>query len=129
MSSDPVCSTFRKVFLASALAVGLFLIPNGVQSATSNSATLQWAANQESDLAGYRVYHGTTSGVYGSPQNVGLATTFQFVNLEPNKTHYFSVVAYDTSGNESDPSPEVFKQILSTPIPTPTPTLTLTPLP
>jgi len=111
MSSDPVCSTFRKVFLASALAVGLFLIPNGVQSATSNSATLQWAANQESDLAGYRVYHGIVSGNYGSSQDVGKTTSYQYVNLESNKTHYFSVTAYDASGNESLPSPEVSKSI------------------
>ena len=111
MSSDPACPTFSKVFLASVFGVGVFLIPNGVQSATSNSATLQWAANQESDLAGYRVYHGTVSGNYGSPQNLGKTTSYQYVDLESNKTHYFSVTAYDTSGNESSPSPEVSKSI------------------
>ncbi len=67
MFCDPECSTFRKIVLASIFAVGMFLIPNDVQSATSNSATLQWAANSESDLAGYRVHRGTTSKIYGSP--------------------------------------------------------------
>ena len=33
--------------------------------------------------------------------------SYQYTNLEPNKTHYFSVTAFDHSGNESDPSPEV----------------------
>jgi hypothetical protein len=89
------------------------MIPNGVHSATSNSATLQWAANQEGDLAGYRVYHGTTSGIYGGPQNVGMTPSYQYTNLEPNKTHYFSVTAFDTAGNESPPSPEVSKTIIS----------------
>jgi hypothetical protein len=55
MFRDPVCSTFRKILLASILGIAVFLIPAGVQSATNKSATLQWAPNQESDLAGYRV--------------------------------------------------------------------------
>ena len=121
MSSDLACTTVRKVFLASIFGVGVFLIPNGVQSATDNSATLQWAANQESDLAGYRVYHGTTSGNYGSSRNVGKTTTYEYTNLESNKTHYFSLTAYDTSGNESSPSSEVFKYIQGTPPPEPEP--------
>ncbi len=111
MFRDPTCSTFRKGAVALVFGVGVFLIPNVVQSASSNSATLQWAANQESDLAGYRVYHGTNSGSYGGSQNVGMTTTYQYVNLESNKTHYFAVTAYDTSGNESSPSPEVYKTI------------------
>jgi len=111
MSSDHACPTFRKVFLAFVFGVGVFLIPNGAQSATNNSATLQWVANQESDLAGYRIYHGTTPGNYGISQNAGMTTTYQYVSLESNKTHYFSVTAYDTSGNESSPSPEVSKTI------------------
>jgi List-Bact-rpt repeat protein/fibronectin type III domain protein len=107
MFCDPACSPYRNIFVTLVIGVGIFLIPNGVQSATSKSTTLQWAANQESDLAGYRVYHGTTSGSYGSPQDAGKATSYQYTNLEPNKTHYFSVTAFDHSGNESDPSPEV----------------------
>ena len=89
----------------------LFFLPNIVQSATSNSATLQWAANLESDLAGYRIYHGTTPGVYGLSQTVGKMTTYDYTNLELNKTHYFTITAFDASGNESLPSPEVSKYI------------------
>jgi len=112
MSSDSVCPTFRKFFVASVVGVCVFLIPNGVQSATNNSTTLQWAANQETDLAGYRVYHGTTTGNYGSPQSAGKTTSYQYPNLESNKTHYFSVTAFDTAGNESPPSLEVSKEII-----------------
>ncbi len=111
MSSDPVCPTFRKIFIATVFGVCVFLIPDGVHSATSNSATLQWTANQESDLAGYLVYHGTTSGSYSNFQNSGMTTTYQYTNLESNKTHYFAVTAYDTSGNESPPSLEVSQAI------------------
>ncbi len=80
-------------------------------ASSSNSAVLQWAANQESDLAGYRVYHGTTSGNYGSSKDVGKQTAYQYTNLASNTTHYFSVTAYDLSGNESSPTPEVFKKL------------------
>jgi len=113
MSSHSVCPTFKKVLVASVFGVCVFLVPGGVHSATSSSATLQWAANQEPDLAGYRVYHGTTSGNYGSPHNAGKTTSYQYTNLESNKSHYFSVTAYDTAGNESPPGLEVFKTVIS----------------
>ncbi len=125
MSSDPVCPTFRKIFIASVFGVCVFLIPNDVQSATSNSVTLQWAANQESDLAGYRIYYGTTKGNYGSPLDVGKTTAYEFANLESNKTYYFSVTAYDLLGNESPPSLEVtFVPIHTMASPAPGSTLT-----
>ncbi|MDH5296450.1 MAG: fibronectin type III domain-containing protein, partial [Nitrospirota bacterium] len=69
----------------------LLFFPNVVQSTTSDSATLQWAANQEADLAGYRIYHGTAPGVYGVFQAVGKTTTYQYTSLEPSKTHYFTI--------------------------------------
>jgi len=121
MFNDSTYPAFRKVFVAAVFGLCVFLVPNGVQSAMNNSATLQWAANQEPDLAGYRIYDGTAPGIYGSSQNVGMTTTYQYTNLAPNTTYYFSVTAYDTSGNESLPSQEVFKTILSTSYPDPTP--------
>ena len=107
------CSFFysKKIVLGSLLGVYLLGSPTWSEAATSNAATLQWSANTESDLAGYKVYHGTAPGVYGVSLNVGNATSYQYANLEVNKTHYFSVTAYDTSGNESAPAPEVSKLI------------------
>jgi hypothetical protein len=104
----------------------LFFLPNVVQSTTSDSSTLQWEANLESDLAGYRIYHGTTPGVYGYPQSVGKITTYQYTNLESNKTHYYTLTAYDTSGNESLPSPEVSKYIADSSASDPPPSSSLT---
>ncbi|MGD9853168.1 MAG: hypothetical protein AB7T38_18115, partial [Nitrospirales bacterium] len=103
---------FKKFILGGLMASCLISIPSWAYAVTSNNtASLQWAANTEPDLAGYKVYHGTAPGVYGSSLNVGKATTYQFPNLESNKVHYFSVTAYDTSGNESSPAPEVSKAI------------------
>ena len=101
-----------KTILAGCVLGGcLVFLPHAVQAATGDSATLQWAANVEPDLAGYRVYHGTTPGIYGIPQTIGKTTTYHYANLQSNKTHYFTLTAYDTSGNESLPSPEVSKFI------------------
>ena len=101
----------KNILAGCVLGSCFFFLPHGVQSATSDSASLQWAANLEPDLAGYRIYHGTTSGIYGIPQTVGKTTTYQYANLESTKTHYFTLTAYDASGNESLPSPEVSKYI------------------
>jgi hypothetical protein len=80
-------------------------------TSTSGSATLSWAANTDSDLAGYKVYMGTQSGVYGTSIAVGNVTTYQPANLQPNTTYFFSVTALDTAGNESLHSSEVSKSI------------------
>lgn len=82
-----------------------------------NSATLTWDAPTTNadgtpltDLAGYKVYYGTTSGNYTEVIDAGNVTTYKVENLSPG-TYYFTVTAYDTSGNESDYSNEVSKTI------------------
>ena len=82
------------------------------------AAELDWGANSEPDLAGYRIYQGTTSGVYGPvelPYNggtadyydVGNVNTYVVLNLDFGTTYYFVITAYDLTGNESLPSAEV----------------------
>lgn len=73
--------------------------------------TLNWNANTEPDLAGYRVYHGTSPGVYIGADTVtlGLVTTYVYGGLLPGMTHYFAITAFDTSNNESVKSLEVSK--------------------
>ena len=126
MSNDRVCSTFRKVFIASVFGVVVCLIPNGAQSATNNTATLQWAANQEPDLAGYRVYQGTTAGSYGPAVDVGNTTLYTAKNLQAGLTYYFATTAYDFSGNESLPSTEKSLLISAPPTDTTSPFIGLT---
>jgi hypothetical protein len=77
----------------------------------AGSAVLSWQPNDESDLAGYRVYHGTESRTYGPPLSVNSATTCSFNDLTEGITYYFAVTAIDTSGNESGFSNEVQKAI------------------
>jgi hypothetical protein len=76
---------------------------------------LTWAAPATADVATYRVYYGTAPRAYfqalGNGVSVGSATTYTASNLSRGITHYFAVTAIDSSGNESDFSTEVSKQI------------------
>lgn len=77
----------------------------------ATSATLTWMANTEPDLAGYKIYSGTQSGVYGVPMSIGKVTSHVITNLTKGTTYFFTITAYDTAGNESPPAPEVSKSI------------------
>ena len=129
--SYPMLHVFSSLFIHKVLAgfvLGccLCLIPNAVHSAATNSATLQWAANSESDLAGYRVYQGTTAGVYSQSIEVGNVTTYTIANLQTSLTHYFAITAYDLSGNESYPSEEVSQYIADSSLDVTSPAISLT---
>jgi fibronectin type 3 domain-containing protein len=75
------------------------------------TATLSWNPNTEPDVAGYRVYVGLASGVYGPPIDAGHLTTLQVTNLALGQTYYFVVTAVNTSNLESGFSNEVSKSI------------------
>ncbi|MCP4255486.1 MAG: hypothetical protein GY775_19195, partial [Candidatus Scalindua sp.] len=66
-----------------------------------NQVKISWNANTETDLMGYRVYYGTSSGNYGSPISVGKTKTSCALDLARGMTNYFAVTAVDWSGNES----------------------------
>jgi len=76
------------------------------------SALLGWDANKEMDLAGYRVYMGTAPRTYNSisvlPKDRITATAN---NLQPGKTYFFAVTAFDSSNNESPFSTELSKTV------------------
>ena len=80
-------------------------------------ATLSWAVPTTNvdgtpltDLAGYKVYYGTTPGVYSSIV-VGNVTSHQIVGLTKGQNYYFTVTAYDMAGYESDFATVVSKLI------------------
>jgi hypothetical protein len=83
---------------------------------SSVSAVVAWDPNTESDLMGYKLYVGTSSGVYGSAIDVGNYTDYEVRNLEPGRTYYFSVTAYDLSGNESSFADEISNTLSTTSI-------------
>jgi len=90
---------------------------------TWTNATLQWdppTTNEDgtplTDLAGYKVYFGPSSGDYpytidvGDETSVPLSTLVESLDDIP-PTLCVVVTAYDTYGNESDYSNEVCKDI------------------
>ena len=78
----------------------------------TKSATITWNANTEADLAGYRVYVGTRSGVYSlGPYEVVGRTSFTVPNLLVGSTYIFAVTAFDKAGQESAKSGEFSKSI------------------
>ncbi|HJT21177.1 MAG TPA: hypothetical protein VJ746_11940 [Nitrospira sp.] len=80
---------------------------------TTGTATLSWNPVAASDLAGYKVFVGTASGVYnypGSPFTIGVANTYT-ITLPKGQTYFFAVSDFDTSGNNSGLSNEVSKSL------------------
>ena len=90
-------------------------------ASTTGSASLSWvapAAREDgtplslSEIAGFRIYHGTTSGDLTLLHDVsdGSVTTYTVTGLEPT-THYFAVTGYDYEGRESGYSSILSKSI------------------
>ena len=71
---------------------------------------MTWNANTESDLAGYRLYYGTSSRNYPSSISLGKVTSGTVSGLTVGTTYYFAVKAVDASGNLSGYSAEVTKK-------------------
>ncbi len=100
-----------QVFIGVLLALSLFIaIPRGADAV---QATLAWTANQEGDLAGYKVYYGNQSGKYTANLDVGNVTTYTVANLPDGNYYYFALTAYNTGGSESGFSQEVSTNPLS----------------
>ena len=80
-----------------------------VVATASGSATLSWNAPTQNtdgsalvDLAGYRIYWGSSQGNYpNSRQLNGVGVQTYVVDTLTPGTWYFVVTAYDASGNES----------------------------
>src|SRR5213594_2391705 len=80
--------------------------------------TLAWDPNTETDLAGYKLYYGTSSGSYPSSVDVGNLTSYTLSGLLEGRTYYFAATAYDLNVNESGFSNEVSKAIADVTPPT-----------
>lgn len=115
----------KKLLSACVLAVTMMVSTAYAQAA--DTAILDWTANTETDLAGYKVYQSTASGVYTAPvATLGKVITYT-VTLPARivsgpQTFYFTLTAYDTAGNESVKSLQVSKTIPALDLPPSAPT-------
>lgn len=92
------------------LLVSVFLIAAPFSHAMDGK--FSWLPNQESDLAGYKIHYGTTSGQYehvidcGLPETVDGRVHYTIANI-PDDLTYYAATAYDKKGHESDYSNEI----------------------
>jgi len=77
------------------------------EMARANNLNLSWSPSPSPNLAGYRVYYGTSSGSYSYQIDAGNATSEIIPNLAPGTTYYIAATAYDAAGNESPVSDEM----------------------
>lgn len=82
----------------------------GMAHSADMSVTLQWQANTEPDLAGYRAFYRLADQGYNYaiPAWEGTVTTCQITGLDDTKTYYFVLRAFDAEGYESGNSNEVY---------------------
>jgi len=96
-------SVLAKIMLQ-AFLIGLVL--SGTH-AFSGELRLRWDANQESDIAGYKIYYGGASRDYEFAVDVGNKTNYTISGLQSGQACYVAATAYDSQGNESAFSTEL----------------------
>jgi len=67
---------------------------------------LAWDPSPDTNVIGYAVYYGTSTGTYDSRLDVGTNTTAT-VTVSGGLTYFFVATSYDEEGLESEPSNEV----------------------
>ena len=104
MHSEERCNVWRS---GRSLMEKFVLFLLFVSTAHCADVSLSWNANTESDLAGYRLHWGKTSGSPTQHIDVGNFTTGTITGLETGVRYFIAVTAYNTSRLESGPSNEV----------------------
>jgi hypothetical protein len=84
---------------------------------TTSTVTLSWQTPVSStdgspmaDLSGFNIYYGKSPQSYDEMIDAGNVRTYVLPNI-PAGTYYFAITAYDSSGNETDFSPEWKKNL------------------
>jgi hypothetical protein len=75
-------------------------------SAQAAQVSIGWEASSGPDLAGYKLYYGTTSRSYDYSLDVGNSNSCTISGLEEGKTYYFACTAYDSDHKETGFSKE-----------------------
>ena len=101
----------RAAFFSLILFSFILILFSGLE-ARAEQVTLAWDPNTEADLAGYKVYLGTSTGAYHTVMDIGNHPGVTVTNLSLGLTYFFSVTAYDHLGNESEFSNEVIKAVV-----------------
>ena len=82
-------------------AFSALLLLTTTPAALAGEMSLTWDPVSDSDLAGYRVYYGTSPSSYTDSKDVGMATQTTLTGLDPCTVYHVAVKAYDEGGLES----------------------------
>lgn len=88
--------------------------PSPTPTATAHSVAITWQASPSTNLQGYKVYRGQTSGgPYTSIAGTLAASVQQFTDSSvlSGQAYFYVITSIDLNGLESAPSPEVSAQI------------------
>jgi hypothetical protein len=85
---------FYNLFILLALVISL-------NHSTAASVSLAWTPSSDTNVTGYNIYYGTSSGNYTGKTTVANVSTITISNLTCGTTYYFAVTAFDSTGNES----------------------------
>jgi hypothetical protein len=100
-------SAFFILVISGLLLLLIAILSLLVPAAHAGQVTVAWDPNPEPEVAGYKIYYGTTAGNYTSSLDAGNATSILISGLQDGATYFFSAVAYDASNNESGFSNEI----------------------
>jgi hypothetical protein len=106
------CSLQKPVYptiglISSLLFFVLLMLACPLGKAMAADITLAWDQNSDPDLAGYRLYIGTSSRNYTQTFDLGLTTQYTIGNLNDGTVYFFTLTAYNQKGLESSFSNEV----------------------
>ena len=105
---------FRKLWIG--YSFGFLLTMTAASTAKADTLTVMWDRSSDTNVAGYLVYVGTQSGVYGTTYDVGTATSFSYPYATAGQTYYFAVASYFAGPIIGARSPEVYGSTNSAPI-------------
>jgi hypothetical protein len=94
-------TTSRRRAAAYALVAMSVLIAGAALPASAGTVSIAWDPVNDPDLAGYRIYYGTSPANYTQNVDVGNTTSHTVTGLANCQDWYFGIKAYDTAGNES----------------------------
>lgn len=112
----PKVQRIKRLWLIMAIMIaGVFLIilgcgeykGGGSSSGETGSIKLAWDPNTDPNVAGYKVYYGTSPGKYGHGFAVGNVTTYVLTGLIKGQKYYLAITAYNKAGKESKFSTEI----------------------
>jgi len=118
--SWPVITGWTKV-LAGIL---LFIVIQDPLKA-SQSVVLGWQPSSDPDVAGYRIYYGTSSHNYSETVSVGKLTSVTINGLAEGVTYYFAATTFNDQNQESGFSNEASYQVPAVIITNTAPTMQL----